>query len=131
MAIYSIGQLKANLVSKGYGDYWEDASDGDAVCMYVRLLQKRKKGNWDTINVEDTAKYFGVSTPWSCPKTAREVNQDVREKSESFFKGIFGEVLVSPKPNELVMLNGSNDMHNDFSLSFLLLGIAAYKVFKK
>ena len=131
MAIYTISELKAKLVSSGFGDYWEDASGGDAVCMYVRLIQERKGEKWDTINVEDTAKYLGVSKPRSCPKTSSEVNNKVKEKSESFFKGIFGEVLVTPKYNELVMLNESNEMHNDFSLSFLLLGIGAYKVFKK
>lgn len=132
MSIYTIGQLKASLVSKGYGDHWEEASGGDAVCMYVRLIQESKKGEWDTINVEDTANYFGVSQPRTCPKSSFEVNNRAKEKSESYFKGLFGEVLELHQDLELESSKSQmNYGSNDFALSLLLLGVCAYKVIKK
>lgn len=132
MSIYTIGQLKASFVSGGLGDYWENASDGDAVCMYVRLIQEGRQSGWNTVNVQDTARYLGVSEPRTCPKTSLEVNSKVREKSESFLKGLFGEVL---EINDDVKLQSTNSDftqgHTDFVLSFFLVGFCAFRGIKK
>jgi len=127
MRIYSINQLKASFVSKGYGAFWEKAKDSDAVCMYVRLIQETKTGDWQTINVQDTARYLGVSAPSNCPNSVAEANKKAKENAESILHKLFGETSVPTQDVQLASVGVYGEASAGTAILLLLVSLTLIK----